>query len=382
VVSAVKFLSFLEAGRIPPDEWDGLTTHDLYCTRSWLWYVERFGIGRPEYFLSDGAQVAAVSYLLGPETDPSAYHRPDRMLARLTAGSVDELPDLARLAALQEVVLPCLVVGGWRFHDSQVLVEEAADQRRRVELLRDAVRELRTEARQRGARTIAFPYVGSRDGALRSVLRDEGYLCCPSGAAAHLEVRFVDLDGYVSWLPRSHRAGVRKEIRLLHEAGVRTRFEKITDDAAEFLAPYDARASRLHGIDKSLEQSRLSLHGLAGLRQGEAILGLSELDGDVLAFSTAVLYDGTLYVRQFGKLNDDLRLPIYYGLVYYAHVELATQRGVRQIHYGLESENAKRLRGCELVPQHLYVAPTTGELPHWLRNDVSTLVEGSGWPDA
>lgn len=364
---------FQEIDSLPADRWARLADRDLYSTAAWARCIAPFA-GEPHLLLDRDGGAAAVGYLYTHAHPPAPFRRPDRIIAtrcaeRVGRSTLDE-------PALADVLLPSLVLGGQRLHDSTVLLhgDDAA-------VLREFLTAATTRATEIGARSVMFPYVSRRDPLLGPALAATGHLAVPQGEAAHLDVTFADLGEYVASLRPSRRGRVRSEMRKLASAGVRTRFVTLTHEIAECLAPYEVETWRRHGVARELADSMRSLHGLADLGgdlgAGRVIAGLAELNAELLAFTTGIHYRDEVYVRNFGRLDQSVELPVYFGLVYYAHVEYALAHGVRRLYYGLKSEDAKRARGCALVPQHGYIAPVDQEFPSWLTNMLHDPTDGA-----
>lgn len=349
----MKLDDFQEIDAIPAAEWAKLAARDLYSTTAWLRCIAPFTGDLHALLDRDGA-AGAVGYLYTKAHPPAPLRRPDKIIATRHA----VLTGQECTEPLAETLLPSLVLGGQRLHDSALLLRDGED----------AVAEFLSAASARaaelGARSVMYPYVSERDPVLAPALARAGYVPVPQGEASHLAVTFADMDEYLAARPARRRQRLRSEMRKLSAAGLRTRFVPLTHQIAEELAPFEAETWRRHGMPRELADSQRSLHGLAdlgaGLADGQAIAGMAELDGKLLAFTASIHYRDDIFVRNYARLDSPSQLPVYFGLVYYAHIQYALDSGARCLYYGLAAEEAKRARGCSLVQQLGYLAPAAG----------------------
>jgi len=363
---------FQDIDAVPAVAWARLAHDDLYSTVPWMRCAAPFA-GEPHMLLDRAGAAASVGYLFTAAHPPAPFRRPDRVIATRYAEQTGNV--IPHEEDLEYEVLPSLVLGGLRLHDSRILVEPSACPGRAAALTREFLAAARARAAELGARSVMVPYACGADRHLSSALSGNGYLPIPMGDAAYLDVNFPDMASYVAARPSSRRGRIRSEIRKLAAAGVRMRFRALTHEAAESLAPHEMETWRKHGVERSLEDSRRSLHSLAALTSGTPVAGTADLDGRLLAFTTAIHYRDELYIRNYGRLDIPDALPVYFGLVYYAHIEYALEHKIRRLYYGLKSEDAKRARGCTLIPQCGYIAPASPatRFPRWLHDALRRL---------
>ncbi len=78
----------------------------------------------------------------------------------------------------------------------------------------------------------------------------------------------------------------------------------------------------------------------------------------IRGFALVLRHQDRWYARQAGfDYEFKGNLPLYFEVVFYRLIELAAAAGVRVIHYGLGSRDAKQSRGCLSCAQYCFVLP-------------------------
>jgi hypothetical protein len=340
-------------GDLRQRDWDALTgDNDLFRCCDWLDLTAASDpemAGAPEYLMvldDDSRPLAGTPvYTQTADAMPDPMVRVDvvqrRALARGTAGR-DWAGDL----------MPGLLLGGWAPFDSRVLL--CGDDRRPAALSM-ALDGLEGVADRKGAASMAFLYVDGGNTDLRAELTRRGFTSAPAPARAIMTIGWDDFEGYLHSLRKKRRSSVRAEERQLAQAGVRFELGELT--AAD--VPVFARLSFATGSKHEAEIIEAEMaRWLAALqRSGFPVMILrATLAGALCAFLVLVEWRGVLYLQHIG-IDYELKqkLPVYFALVYYEPIRYAIRSGIRRVEFSIGSEDIKRSRGCELLPQWTYV---------------------------
>jgi uncharacterized protein len=336
--------------------WDRMTgSGDLYLSTRWLRLLEDLDVGRPLHLLGrepeSGSLVAGLAcYLLTASNTPSSFTRVDRFLAR--APGVRRTGDAGQRAL---ALLPTLTCGGRQIGLSKLLTSPREPERRpeRVAAMLAAAEGL---ARDQGARSMASLYVAAEDEVLRHSLAAAGFCSVPSHDNHVLEVDWPDFDGYLARFDGHRRREIRRERRRLEEAGVRISAGPLAPKEVPALSGLEANLVRRHGSPRSREQLHETLGSIAERLEDSSLLLTARQEGRLMGFSLFLAWRDELYARHVGFDYDfQGKLPLYFALLFYEVAALAPARGVRRIHYGVASGEAKRSRGCRTVPEVAYV---------------------------
>ncbi|MDI1463739.1 GNAT family N-acetyltransferase [Catellatospora sp. KI3] len=350
-----------------PPAWDGLTgPDDVFLTRRWLRVVEAVHATAPRYLWCerDGRITAGLAAIVADAYAPWVMGRPDAIVAgSARAGRPGAQTLLARLGGDPAVLLPSLALGGRHIGHTRVL-HDGTDPVGDTRLLLAAAARL---AREAGCASMAVPYLDETDEALSAHLAADGWSSCQVGRYHRLSVPPTGMPGYLARLTSRRRSSVAAERRRVAAAGVR--IERTTVAGLPDLAA----AARLevglldrYGIEWPVERA-VSILSVVGEQFGGDAVVLAAYAGSALVGFTLVLaYGDQWYARQAGfdySFQRTHRAPLYFELCYYRMLELAAEAGVRTIHYGLGSEDAKMWRGCVSTEQRCWVGPVPAAEP-------------------
>jgi uncharacterized protein len=361
--------SIAEACRLGWEELVG--PDDVFHTSSWL-AVEQAQTNRPpRYFLgwaarhAQGPAGAAIScYPLDIDSEPWPFMRVDRLLAHRLLERCETL-DAATEATLA-ALLPTYLCGGRRVADTRVLVAGDRSRAERLALLGSVLDVVERDARESGARSVGFLFVHEADDLLREALAGRGYLAFPSARSATLSLEPPAFDTYLAGLTGHRRREVNRERRLLARAGVRFAAEPLSPELVDDVVSLQLQHDLRYGHDltrRSLEQNlELQMEHCASFI---TVLTARSEDG-VLRGCVLLLRRGRrLVVRQTGfDYGWQGKLPLYFGLCYYASIEHASRSGGALLDYGIEAEGPKRSRGCRVETTHGWLKlldPATGD---------------------
>jgi predicted N-acyltransferase len=223
-------------------------------------------------------------------------------------------------------------------------------------------------AAELGCRSHAILHVED-DGALRERAAALGYTRVVLGAETALDIPAVsNQEEYFAALSRRRRYRLRAEKRQYAAQGLRTKV--LTGPAAmtEDLILLQARQREKHGMSGDIEPVRQEFDRIRET-VGDAVVVLSaERDGQVLGY-TLCLYDkdrNELFARSAGFNYDALDGGCYFALMFHEVPAWAADHGVRRIFFGMSTYEAKRARGCVLLPLygHLRFDGPDGDLLH------------------
>lgn len=215
-----------------------------------------------------------------------------------------------------------------------------------------------------GAKCIAFLYVPEQeDPFLPETLLQQNYLPMLLNANCVLPIEWKSFDEYLMTRTRSWRGTIRNDIRKFQRQGLSIRYEDVSA-LTDQLAPLQLNMQRKYGhrgdllwIIRSYEQIKKNLGPWA------RVFTVYK-DAQPLGFALFYEKDGIYYCKQAGFDYDQLgNSSCYFNLVFYEPIRQAIAGGIRSIHYGLESYQAKLSRGCYLQNLWGYFSFPQGKPP-------------------
>ncbi|MFD7921902.1 GNAT family N-acetyltransferase [Streptomyces sp. NPDC059740] len=259
----------------------------------------------------------------------------DRLTAALSEGRADHYPSLA------------LATFG-NHHGVAHAPGRSPEQRRTVMAALPAL--LQQTAVELGCRSTALLYVGEPEAeAVDAAATRDGYQATLLGAEAVHRLPAADWEGYVAGLSSRRRRGLRKEVAAYEQGGFRT-------VATTGPAALDDRVTALqvahrakYGLPGGQERVR---RDFAALREeiGESCVVLGAVREDrLLGFALYLRAGDSLFLRTVGFAPE--ADGCYLALTYHESTRWALENGIRRIHYGLATYEAKFQRGCTLHPR-------------------------------
>ncbi|MER6329683.1 GNAT family N-acetyltransferase [Streptomyces sp. NPDC001034] len=307
-------------------EWDTLAAPGgLYASHAWLGSVER-------------EPGAGVEYLLA--------HAPDRLACALPVYDVEveHNPYYAHRRHLDLLGLD----GSWALAGARrgyrYDLPAAPDPGPELDALLAAAL---ARAEGRGQRGLLFPFATSRTARL---LWERGAAVALDGADAAVVTGGAPFEEYLRRLGSKRRIAIRHEFSTFHAAGYELGLEKLADCYAE-AAPLLGQIQRKYGHEAHDEGM---LDYLAG--QVEALGKYSRVftarrSGRLVGFSLMYEFGETLYARAVGfDYAETGKAYEYYALCYYLPIEYMHRQGLRVLHLGMETYQAKLARGARLSP--------------------------------
>jgi hypothetical protein len=333
-----------------PADWDDVVRAEPpSVSRRWITLaMDRFPAGYSTFVLRAGqTALAALGGTVATSPLASQWIDPYRIFTGQAAqyGLITAGPHPWR-GLPAAAVFPCALFM-YPNYDLFPVGNAAAD----PDVLDSFVRRLRDWGRHSGLASLTFLYITAGGTPLIDALRRAGAQIASMTDSCSLDVSWNDFDGYLRMLPSRGRKMVRRELHRLAEQGVVLAEEDLDQVAADALR---LRGKLLvkYGSAAAPERDTRMLAKLRALfRPAEICVVTARRAGRLLGF-VLLVQDGDCWT---GLLNGaDYDEPssrfTYFATGYYRPAELAPQRGVRKISYGVGSWEAKRLRGCQLSP--------------------------------
>jgi hypothetical protein len=334
-------------GGLDPLIWDSLAENKLYSSRDWLRFcnIDPGGSTRTGAVHTNGGpdRVAAVS-VTAMAGEPNSFYQWHTQLSRRG------LPAPAPAG---------LLVGQRRGYQSHLLTQRGVSAEEAAPGLLDRLWRLRREVAgtdmlrsvTRGPVPCVASFLGTGD---VIALRAAGAGASPVLLTTDAWIP-VAAGGWTEWLQtlpsKGRRDSVKQEVKAFAAAGyelTRSPLLECYRDAAELLAGTQKRYGHAYDIDQLAESFRLQAvaMGLAA-----HVLFCAVPDEPPVGFCLYYIFGDTLFVRAVGFDYPRLKgAAEYFNLVYYASVRIAAEHGLRWVHPGIESPDAKALRGARLRP--------------------------------
>ncbi|MGW3173938.1 peptidogalycan biosysnthesis protein [Streptomyces sp. NPDC001153] len=305
-------------------EWDALAAiGGLYASHAWLDSVEREPGAGVEYLLARRRdRLVGALPVYDVEVEHNPFYARQRHLDLLGMGGSWTLAGARR---------------GYRF-------ELPAETDAEVDGLLAAALE-RAEAR--GERGCLFPFVTTRTARL---LWERGAAVALDGAEAAVVTDGASFEGYLRNLSSKRRVAVRHEFSTFRSAGYELGLEKL-EDCYEEAAPLLGQLQRKYGHEARDEGMRDYLAGQVEMLGRYSRVFTARRSGRLVGFSLMYEFGEVLYARAVGfDYTQTEKAFEYYALCYYLPIEYMHQQGLRVLHLGMETYQAKVARGAHLSP--------------------------------
>jgi uncharacterized protein len=303
--------------------------------------------------------VAPVLLIRGPGN--LLFYNGPRLLGDFSAIGATQLlepAETARLAdaepvldAVRPTLYPSLTVGVFGSHPG--LRSFAGDTGPELTSLVPALARLAQElAAHWGCRSHALLYLDpAEDAALSGTGADPGQRTL-IGAEGILDVPPGDFDDYLRTLASGRPNRVRRERRSYAEAGITTHVSTGADALTDEYLPLRSALRVKYGHGAGEAWARREFEALRRTVGDELVVFSARTATAVVGYLMAVLRQDVLYTRATGfDYAASAGAYCYFNLVYYDVVRWAQRNGVRRVHYGLGTSEAKHHRGCRLMPR-------------------------------
>jgi hypothetical protein len=333
-------------GGLTPQVWDGLAGPHFYSTARWLTFCATdFGRGsHAAVAYQRGRATCAVPYAEVQDSLPGAY-RWDVILAR------------AELAAPP---LRGLLVGSREGYQTHLLTGGAQVS---TEVVQDLVTQLRAAVPTGdGTGPACMAMYVSSDDAL--ALGRAGVTATPVMLETDAWIPLGD-HGWSSWsdgIPPKRRGNLRREVQAFREAGYRIEHMPLRE-SIDLLGGLPSATLAKYGHDNDpVEELRALRHHVECMGDAAVTALCWNADDVLVGFCLYYVWLDTIFLRWAGfDYRRLLGAGEYFNICYYAQIERAEQLGVRQLHAGVKSAEAKALRGAVLRP--LWLLDLTEDSP-------------------
>ncbi|GAA3784100.1 peptidogalycan biosysnthesis protein [Streptomyces phyllanthi] len=318
----------LSLGDVADAEWDAVAAAGgLYASHAWLSSIEAEPGARAGYLLArrEGRLAGALPwYEVDLEYNP--FYALSRHLDILGLDGAWTMAGARR---------------GYRFELPGALSPDAAAV---TDVLVDAALE---EAARRGERGLLFPFVTTSTAKL---LWERGAVVALDGAESSILTGGAPFDDYLATLPSKRRIAARHEYSTFLKAGYELGVEKLAD-CCEEAAPLLGQLQRKYGHDAHDEGMLQYLAGQLEVLGRYSIVFTARRAGKLIGFSLMYEFGDVLYARAVGFDYALMGKAFeYYALCYYVPIEYMHQKGLRELHLGMETYRAKVARGAVLSP--------------------------------
>jgi predicted N-acyltransferase len=224
--------------------------------------------------------------------------------------------------------------------------------------LADFVGSLRAWAQDRGARSIAFLYLTPEATTLCGSLRAAGFQFMPLTTRAEMAVTWQDFGGYLAGLPYKRRTSIGREIRALKEAGVSVAIEELSKVEHDLIPLRCLLMRKYRGSADPGREAVWFARVRAAFAPDEITVFTARISGIPVAFSLFVR-DGSRWTALLTGMDYSNPAARYshFATMYYMPAGHAPDIPVQRIFYGIASQDAKRFRGCDLIPLMAAVTP-------------------------
>ncbi|MFI5703023.1 GNAT family N-acetyltransferase [Streptomyces xanthochromogenes] len=267
--------------------------------------------------------------------DPAEREHWDRLTASLSEGRPDQYPSLA------------LATFG---NHHGVAHARGRSPRQRASVMAALPALVRQTAAQLGCRSTALLYVGEPEAeAVDAAATRAGYRATLLGADAVHELNADTWDQYTAGLGSRRRRGLRKEVGAYEQSGFRTVATTGPAGLDDTVIDLQVAHREKYGLPGGLDRVR---RDFAALREeiGESCVVLGAVREDrMLGFALYLRAGDSLFLRTVGFAPEGA--GCYLALTYHESTRWALENGIRRIHYGLATYEAKFQRGCQLQPR-------------------------------
>jgi predicted N-acyltransferase len=321
-------------GGLDVETWDRVVADSFYSTAAFLELCALHGGAEPGAAVlrgDGGGPVAVAPYAALTEPATALYRWNDVLAER----------------GLPQIAADGLLVGPRQGYRTQLPVAGGHD---RVAAVGALLEQLRERSLHHGGACVAM-YVPTSDA---QALVAAGATAQPVllEADATFELPASGWDAWLATLPSKRRVSVRREVRRFEEAGYEIVRRPLSECVEQIPQLAGATQSRYgSSAPQDLWRKLLGMHIAAMGAAAQVALCMRPGDDEPVGFALYYVHGETLYLRWAGF--DYSRLAgaaEYFNLMYYSHVVLAPQIGVRRLHAGIKTIEAKALRGARLRP--------------------------------
>ena len=329
-----------------PAWWPGLSTADpLFSDPRWL---DLFARSRAEtgtwWFAAghgDRPQIGLRGAVVGADTRKSM--NPYRWLFDRTAYH-DRTPFDRATAPEPDAWFPALLCS---YPGLNTYPVGAGDDPELVRLLLDGITGW---AGSHGVRLVVVGFVQPERTAFGAGAAAAGYLPLPVATRANLVLAGRSAEEVVASLSGQQRNNLRRLRQRLAAQGVRV--TELADPKSELDTLVELRCAhiRQHGKEPDEIEERTWLGPLLTELHDRVTVYGAVAEGQLRGFSLFVDDGDWWHAFVVARRDPELDRDVYFELMYHTPIEHAAARGIPEVSFGYGTEEAKRRRGCTLVP--------------------------------
>jgi uncharacterized protein len=330
---------------IPRDEWDRLAAaYSFFASWGWLRYLEGAPGPAISYLTVAGGGLQAGWPVTTAGHPANARYDLDVLFPELGDGSPILPP-------------PFVVAGASRGYRATAMARDPAGM---TSLMAASIDESAETA------GLAVFYLDTADArSVVSALHELGRPAIPvfTDAEAVIQINGGSLAEHIAASRSRLRQRFRREMALFESSGLRL-VRRPLEPCLGHLAQLQYELQQRHGQDWDLARTERSLRRLAAAPADSLLLLAVDESDKPVGFSLSYPWGDTFYVRVTGYEYARLRAACeYFTLTCYEPIRHAAQAGCRRLHLGLESLQAKMIRGAELVPLWSVIVPACRDIP-------------------
>ena len=354
---------------LPAGDWDRLVAgRSYYLSHEWLRAVEADHSARAKYLLvidGGGALLAGLPVYQVSE-EGNDFYRPEALVDGRWRGRY-------------------LLAGTRRAYANDLLVRPDADAGTRVRAVRALLEELEQRVRLLATDGALFLYLSTAGACELFAALGERTIPLLATVDTAIDVPGARFDDYLaSFTPRQRRK-LQHEIAEFERAGYELTEERLGGcwrEAGSLLGNLQRRYGHVGNDDRWRSALRRQVDTLGD----RGVVFGCRRDGALVGFSLAYPWAGRLYERLAGFDYTALRGAFeYFNLVFYAPLRYVYRNGLRGLHLGRESYDAKVHRGARLAPLWAFEAasghsgpPTVSSARGWNRRVADRWLERYG----
>jgi uncharacterized protein len=331
---------------VPSTEWGPVAAQaGLYSSYEWLRLAEEEVPGSCRYLLaSDGAGLAGALpvYLTADETNP--YYRP---------------PSVFRAARPGRHGRYC-VAGSRSGYSNQLLLADRLTETGRRATITALLDELATLSKAEGQQHSFLLYLNDRG--LRQV---RGYAENVSAVLSYSGDAWLDapgrcFDDYLASVSTSRRDTIRKEIRRFAKQGLNT-IRADPRDQLDLITRFAQLCNEKYEIEERGSELRSRFERQCDALGGNGVLFICRRGSEAVGMALAYRWGDWLYLRASGFDHTAAAggYP-YFNVVIYEPLRYCYETGLRGLHLGTGSHDAKAKRGACIGPLGAVALPALG----------------------
>ncbi|KOG27906.1 MULTISPECIES: GNAT family N-acetyltransferase [Streptomyces] len=336
--------------------WNALVgAEDFFLSPDWMRVLQDSAGAWMGYLTArtdDGLQ-AALPMVRATLDSPWSLGRTDLLVRHCADEGMDGAAEVLAGFGDMERLMPSMMGGGRHLGRTRLMLSPGAGPETAHRILEEAERVAAAE----GCRSVCLPYVDATDGVQRAVLHERGYLAHESGQFASLTLPGEGFMDYALALPARRSRRVRSERRHIEASDVRITLAPLDPADIPRLGALETRLFAKYGMTSWDPKRSEAVLTAAAERLGDrALVAKAVLDGSIVGFGLVLAHGDSWFAHRAGFDYEAVgKLPLYYELLYYTLADHAPRHGVKTVHYGIGSTDAKVSRGCSLSAQYLYV---------------------------